>query len=440
MDAIKVYLSQLQQNLQTGQATEHTHRPALQHLIQSLLPSVRALNEPRQIDCGAPDYVLQRGEEPLGYIEAKDIGENLDKVQKSDQLNRYRESLNNLILTDYLEFRWFLEGEYQRDMTVRLAEVDHHGRLKRLPENFPALPTLLESFSEARAAVTLRSPDELAAKMAKIAHLLRDLIGRAYQQEDQYGRLHAQLESFRQVLLDHLVSNSPTPAVYLEIKDGSSIFPLYLYPEKETGLFANTSSHTSESKRQPNFSPRFIQDLETHLQLKFVEDGAGDLQTTIGPEDIFHYMYAVFHSSTYRQRYAEFLKIDFPRLPLTSDKDLFRELTAVGRELVSIHLMEADLQKDSGYPVPGDNKVEKVECKNERVYINKTQYFDKVKPEVWEFYIGGYQVCQKWLKDRKGRSLSYDDCEHYRYILAAIERTMTLMESIDQIIPGFPLP
>ncbi len=196
----------------------------------------------------------------------------------------------------------------------------------------------------------------------------------------------------------------------------------------------------TEQRRKPNFSSSFVEDLETHLQLKFVEDGTGDLQATIGPEDIFHYMYAVFHSPTYRQRYAEFLKIYFPRLPLTSDKDLFCELTAVGRELVSIHLMEANLQKDSGYPVPGDNKVEKVEYKNERVYINKTQYFDKVKPEVWEFYIGGYQVCQKWLKDRKGRSLSYDDCEHYRYILAAIERTMTLMESIDQIIPEFPLP
>ncbi len=203
MNLIQRYLDQLQQNLQTGQATEHTHRPALQTLIQSLLPSVHALNEPSHIACGAPDYVIQHGVEPLGYIEAKDIGENLDKVQKSEQLKRYRDSLNNLILTDYLEFRWFVEGQYQPDMTVRLAEIDGKSQLKPFPDNFHALRTLLESFGGAQA-ITLGGPDELAAKMAKIARLLRDLIVRAYQQETGNGKLHTQLESFRQVLLDHL--------------------------------------------------------------------------------------------------------------------------------------------------------------------------------------------------------------------------------------------
>jgi hypothetical protein len=121
MNPIKAYLDQIQQNLQTGQATEHTHRSALQALIQNLLPATQVLNEPRHIACGAPDYVIQHGAEPLGYIEAKDIGENLDKVQKSDQLKRYRESLNNLILTDYLEFRWFLEGEYNPNYSQKRA-------------------------------------------------------------------------------------------------------------------------------------------------------------------------------------------------------------------------------------------------------------------------------------------------------------------------------
>ncbi len=148
--------------------------------------------------------MIQRGAEPLGYIEAKDIGENLDKVQKSEQLKRYRDSLNNLILTDYLEFRWFLEGEYKSDMTVRLAEVDNKGHLKRFPDHFPALQTLLETFG-ATQAITLRSPDELAAKMAKIAGLLRDSIVRAYRQEERDGKLHLQLESFRRVLLDYLM-------------------------------------------------------------------------------------------------------------------------------------------------------------------------------------------------------------------------------------------
>lgn len=217
-------------------------------------------------------------------------------------------------------------------------------------------------------------------------------------------------------------------------------FHSIIYLETQKDLLSVNYLSDSEPKRQPNLSPRFIQDLQNHLQLKFIKEGPGDLQSTISPKDLFHYMYAIFHSPTYRQRYAEFLKIDFPRLPLTHDKALFRELTRIGQELVHLHLMEAAVRKNSAYPVAGHNQVEKIGYKDEKVYINKTQYFDPVKPDVWEFHIGGYQVCQKWLKDRKGRALSYDDCEHYRYIVAAIERTIALMEEIDDIIPSFPLP
>ncbi|MDM8559401.1 type ISP restriction/modification enzyme [Candidatus Parabeggiatoa sp. HSG14] len=213
-----------------------------------------------------------------------------------------------------------------------------------------------------------------------------------------------------------------------------SIFPLYIYPTEKNDLLDSTST-----KRKPNFAPNFIKDVETRLNLKFIDDGTGNLKTTIGPEDIFHYMYAIFHSPTYRQRYAEFLKIDFPRLPLTSDKKLFKQLAKLGKQLVTIHLMEADIETESSYPIEGDNLVEKITYKSEKVYINKTQYFDNIKENVWQFHIGGYQVCQKWLKDRKGRELSYEDCEHYFYILAALEQTIDLMEKIDATLPEFPL-
>jgi predicted helicase len=218
-------------------------------------------------------------------------------------------------------------------------------------------------------------------------------------------------------------------------RGGVNIFPLYIYPtEKDRFLNGNDNA-----KRKPNFAPNFIKDIETRLNLKFIDDGTGNLTKTIGPEDIFHYIYAIFHSPTYRQRYAEFLKIDFPRLPLTSDKKLFKQLTKLGKQLVTIHLMEADIESDSGYPIEGDNLVDKITYKNEKVYINKTQYFDNVTEAVWQFHIGGYQVCQKWLKDRKGRELSYDDCNHYFYILAALEQTIDLMEKIDATLPEFPL-
>ncbi|MDM8560255.1 type ISP restriction/modification enzyme, partial [Candidatus Parabeggiatoa sp. HSG14] len=220
-------------------------------------------------------------------------------------------------------------------------------------------------------------------------------------------------------------------------RGGESLFPLYLYPT-EKDEFLNGSGKP-KPKRKPNFAPNFIKDIETRLNLKFIDDGTGNLTKTIGPEDVFHYMYAVFHSPTYRQRYAEFLKIDFPRLPLTSDKKLFKQLAKLGKQLVTIHLMEADIETESGYPIEGNNLVDKITYKSEKVYINKTQYFDNVKENVWQFHIGGYQVCQKWLKDRKGRELSYEDCEHYFYILAALEQTINLMEKIDATLPEFPL-
>jgi len=187
--------------------------------------------------------------------------------------------------------------------------------------------------------------------------------------------------------------------------------------------------------------------------------------STFGPEDIFNYIYAVLHAPTYRSRYAEFLKIDFPRVPLTSDVSLFRNLCAKGEELVSLHLLESPALPKliTHYPIPGDNLVEKGHPKYVvagehlpgekkpipagRVYIGKSnpktgkegQYFDGVPPQVWEFHIGGYQVCEKWLKDRRGRNLSDEDLIHYQKIIVAIKETMRLMQEIDAAIPHWPL-
>ena len=212
-------------------------------------------------------------------------------------------------------------------------------------------------------------------------------------------------------------------------RGGNNLFPLYLYP---------TNDLLSSSTRKPNFAPNFIKAVETRLKRQFIDEGTGDLATTIGPEDIFHYMYAVFHSPTYRQRYAEFLKIDFPRLPLTSDKTLFQQLAQLGKQLVTIHLMEAEIDSECSYPIEGDNRVDKITYKKHKVYINKTQYFDNVTEAVWQFHIGGYQVAHKWLKDRKGRQLSYENCNHYLYIIAALQQTIQLMEEIDTTFPEFP--
>jgi predicted helicase len=158
----------------------------------------------------------------------------------------------------------------------------------------------------------------------------------------------------------------------------------------------------------------------------------------VTPEDIFHYAYAVFYSPTYRARYAEFLKIDFPRLPLTGNRDLFFRLAALGGELVALHLMESPKLNDliTEYPVKGTDIVEKVRYndKGDRVWINPTQYFGGVPAAIWNFHIGGYQVCEKWLKDRKGRKLTYEDTRHYQRIVVALNETIRDMTEIDEVI------
>jgi predicted helicase len=238
--------------------------------------------------------------------------------------------------------------------------------------------------------------------------------------------------------VDHfLVSSHIVDVHILETANASaSVFPLYLYPAE--GEMQFDGGH-----RRPNLNPEFIKAVSDRLGLKFIEDGRGDFEQTFGPEDIFNYAYAVFHSPTYRTRYAEFLKMDFPRLPLTSDKELFKALAAKGAELVSLHLMESPVLNNliTGYPITGSNALDKVtyDDNNQRVYINKEQYFEGVPPEVWDFHIGGYQVCQKWLKDRKGRTLTYDELAHYQKVIVALKETIRLMTEIDELIPGWPI-
>ncbi len=236
----------------------------------------------------------------------------------------------------------------------------------------------------------------------------------------------------------------------LSNKGYALLLPLYLYPEKtKTSLFDSYLDANHTRDRRPNLALAFTTEISSKLNMQFIQDDKGDLQETFGPEDIFNYMYAVFYSPTYRTRYAEFLKIDFPRLPLTSDTELFRWLCKLGERLVGLHLMEKLGKSTPNYPEQGNNVVEKIEYREPvnqseqgRVYINKTQYFDSIPPEVWAFHVGGYQVCYKWLKDRKGRALSYDDIKHYQRIIAALAETITLMEKIDEMIEehgGWPI-
>ena len=157
---------------------------------------------------------------------------------------------------------------------------------------------------------------------------------------------------------------------------------------------------------------------------------------TFAPIDILDYIYAVLHSPTYREKYKEFLKIDFPRVPFPKDNGTFWQLVKLGGEIREIHLLVSPTvgKYITQYPIDGDNVVVKPKYENGKVYINDTQYFDNVPQVAWDFFIGGYQPAQKWLKDRKERTLEFDDILHYQKIIVALTETNRLMNEINKIV------
>jgi len=212
---------------------------------------------------------------------------------------------------------------------------------------------------------------------------------------------------------------------YLGNKGQDYTFPLYLYSEDGT--------------KTPNFNQEILAKITANIG-------------KITPEKLFDYIYAILHSPTYRERYKEFLKIDFPRIPYPTDKKLFNKLVKIGTKLRELHLMESPKLEKSSLPYPEgrpDDKnmdiVEQVKYQNGpstssgRVYINPDQYFGKVPKLAWNFYIGGYQPAQKWLKDRKGRTLSNEEIVHYQKIIFVLVETDKLMKKIDKVIPKWPI-
>jgi predicted helicase len=231
--------------------------------------------------------------------------------------------------------------------------------------------------------------------------------------------------------------------------DIGTIFPLYLYPNGETE--EQREFPTDDAGRRPNLSIEFVKSFAETVGLTFVPDGRGDLKKTFGSEDIFHYIYAILYSPSYRERYIEFIKLDFPRVPLTDNPLFFRKLCQSGSKLVELHTLKTEGEFSVDFDVPGNNVVEQFSyvpvnkeagVRQGRVHINTEQYFEGISPAVWQMRIGGYQVCEKWLKDRKGRTLTHDDIEHYQRTVSALAETRSLMAQIDALIAdhgGWPL-
>jgi len=284
---------------------------------------------------------------------------------------------------------------------------------------------------------------------------------------------HQSTFNLQDIFVPQSVSNESF--VSLQTNDAAYHFPFYLFDSLNAQQSINQSP-----QRLSNLNPEIVNQFAQKLGLRFTNEKEEDflenaspvcyansdevsddfkieiLPLMFAPIDILDYIYAVLHSPAYREKYKEFLKIDFPRVPYPKSQKIFWQLVKLGGELRQIHLLECPVVEKymTQYPVDGDNVVTKIRFEyiteiiegdtiisldpipglmKGKVFINASQYFDNVPEIAWNFYIGGYQPAQKWLKDRKGRELSFDDILHYQKIIVALKETVRIMKEIDRL-------
>jgi predicted helicase len=233
--------------------------------------------------------------------------------------------------------------------------------------------------------------------------------------------------NFQHILITDIITERCS--ISLQTKETGYVFPLYLYSEN-----SNQQNTDLFTERTPNLNKEIVDQLSKKIGLTFTNEKE-TTKSTFAPIDVLDYIYGVLHSPTYREKYKEFLKIDFPRVPYPKDQDTFWKLVKLGEEIRQIHLLESPVvdKPISKYPITGTNIVGKIKYEDGKVFINDTQYFEDVPEVSWNFYIGGYQPAQKWLKDRKDRELQVEDIRHYLRIIVSLSETDRLMKEIDSI-------
>jgi predicted helicase len=234
-----------------------------------------------------------------------------------------------------------------------------------------------------------------------------------------------------------LVTRSVSEVIILSPQTSTDgyVFPAYRYSNEEDDLLSRRTSNQRDVG-ESNLTPAFTACLTNVLGVTLVESSSSGRQ--VSSEEVLFYFYALLHSESLRQRYSEFLKRDFPRLPLTENLELFRALARLGGELTALHLLESPklAQPITEFIGSRNSEVEKVSYSKNTVWIDKAQTigFKGVREGVWNFHIGGYQVCEKWLKDRKNRKLSKEDISHYQKVVVALSETIRLMKEVDTVI------
>lgn len=290
--------------------------------------------------------------------------------------------------------RKFKLGKDARDWKVAFAQKD----LKDSgPDKNKIVPILYRPFDVRYTYYTGKSRGfHCMPRPEVMKHMLRKNLGLIFHKREELKIPYTHF----------LVTEDIVEHGALSTKTTCYLTPLYLY---------------FDSNRKPNINPEF---------LKFVSK---KYSRELSPEEIFYYIYAVLYSPTYREKYQEFLRYDFPRIPFVDDYKKFKKLSELGKELVELHLMKKRLPTKVKFDIEGSNVIEKVKYKDGKIFINDYQYFEGIPEEVWNFYIGGYQVLSKWLKSRKGKKLRSKDVEKFLQIVEIIKETLRLMKKIDKI-------
>ena len=331
-----------------------------------------------------------------------------DNVNIWDAKEKTKQMVDDLLALPEDDFRIkYKTGKDSRDWSIARAKVDIQEAMRN--DTFQIVPYMYRPFDLKFIVYTGKTNGIVAwprfRSLACMLHPLNLGITTIRINRDYY---------FAVFCTNHLPDKT-----LLSSKDDINIFPLYLTPSGEAGQFFEKSDLT------PNFAPAILEKIEQRLGEK------------VEPLELFDYIYAVLHNPAYRERYKEFLKIDFPRIPYPSNPELYHNLAQMGSRLRKLHVMDnsSAWHVNTTYPVSGKNQVETPVYREGAVYINQQQYFGNVPLCAWEFYIGGYQPAQKWLKDRKGHTLSFSDIRHYQEIIATLSETIHIMEAIKDLAP-----
>jgi len=205
-------------------------------------------------------------------------------------------------------------------------------------------------------------------------------------------------------------------------RGGVNIFPLYLYSEEN-----------KITLKKLNLNGQFLEYIETKYGVVCgIKDESGT-KNFLKSENIIYYIYAILHSIKYRTMFRDFFETEPPRIPFPNEYSTFKNVSKLGEELVNLHLLKKQLPPTIKYEISGSNVVNSIKYADEKVFINKTQYFDGVPENVWKFFIGGYVVLDKWLKERKNRELAVQEILHFIQIVEILKETIRLMNEIDKI-------